>query len=209
MQMLKAYFSILDIRQVGELDDIQFLSFLRDSTDLTQGQAYKVFDMFDVDDSGSIEFDEFYLICCMLIAIKDECEKEFLWRHCRTCFELLDEDGSDSVSIYEFETFGFMFNISKRASRMIFRDFDVDNSKELDYEEFRMFTLACIDKQQRIDEEKLQRTLTQKNTGYSGVFGTVKTQEAHRSPTKPSEYFGSSGIKDKVTELLPSRCNIS
>lgn len=29
-----------------------------------------MFDMLDVDDSGSIEFDEFYLLVCMLIAVK-------------------------------------------------------------------------------------------------------------------------------------------
>ncbi len=63
--------------------------------------------MFDVDNSGSIEFDEFYLLICMLVAIKDSDEKQFLWRHSRTCFELLDEDGSGSVSLDEFETYVF------------------------------------------------------------------------------------------------------
>lgn len=51
----------------------------------------------------------------------------------------------------EFETFAFMFNISRRASRDIFSDFDKDRSEELDYEEFRMFTMACLDKQFEID----------------------------------------------------------
>lgn len=88
---------------------------------------------------------------------KDHEEKQFLWRHSRTCFELLDEDGSQAVSMEEFETFGFIFNISSRASHRIFKDFDVDNSKELDYEEFRMFTLACLDKQQEIEAEKNKR----------------------------------------------------
>ena len=94
----------------------------------------------------------------MLVAIKDRAEKQFLWRHSRTCFELLDEDGSNAVSMDEFETFGFIFNISKRASRKIFRDFDVDDSKELDYEEFRMFTLACLDKQKEIDAAGTEAT---------------------------------------------------
>ena len=69
-------------------------------------------------------------------------------------FIFQDEDGSNAVSMEELETFGFIFNISRRASKMIFRDFDVDDSKELDFQEFRMFTLACIDKQQDIDEQE-------------------------------------------------------
>ena len=159
VQFIKQYFDDLDARGNGELDDVQFVAFMSMSTNLNEQDIYKVFDMFDVDHSGSIEFDEFYLLICMLVAIKDHEEKQFLWRHSRTCFELLDADGSNAVSMDEFETFGFIFNISKRASRRIFKDFDVDESKELDYEEFRMFTLACIDKQTELDykEGKVKR----------------------------------------------------
>eukprot|EP00948_MAST-09A_sp_MAST-9A-sp1_P000018 g18.t1 len=161
----------MDVLKTGELDDIQFLSLLKGLTDLPDNQIYRVFNMFDVDDSGTIEFDEFYLLVCMLIAIKDQDEKQFLWRHSRTCFELLDEDGSNSVSLDEFETFGFIFNITKRASRHIFRDFDVDDSKELDYDEFRMFTLACLDKQREINrDDEIEKRVRQNNNSNYGNF---------------------------------------
>eukprot|EP00741_Cyanophora_paradoxa_P006121 tig00000944_g5936.t1 len=153
------FFNCLDIRDLGAIDDVQFLAFMKASTDLPEAQIYKVFDMFDVDDSGSIEFDEFYLLFCMLVAIKDKEEKQFMYCHSRTCFELLDEDGSKSVGIPEFQRFGFVFNFSKSATNQIFKEFDVDGSKELDYEEFRMFTLAAIDKQQEIENQKEQARL--------------------------------------------------
>ena len=38
-------------------------------TDLSHDQIYKVFDMLDVDRSGLIDFDEFYLLVCILISI--------------------------------------------------------------------------------------------------------------------------------------------
>jgi hypothetical protein len=53
---------------------------------------------------------------------QDDLAKQFLWYHSRTCFELIDVDGSNAVSRQEFETFAFMFNISRRASRDIFKD---------------------------------------------------------------------------------------
>lgn len=50
--------------------DIQFYCFMRSVTDLKKGQIYKVFDMLDVDRSGLLDFDEFYLLICILVAIR-------------------------------------------------------------------------------------------------------------------------------------------
>lgn len=152
--LVKEFFDAIDVRDMEALDDIGFVAFLCGVTDLTERQALAVYDMLDVDSSGSIEFDEFYLLVCMLVAVKDGMGKQFLWRHSRTCFELLDEDGSKAVSIEEFQTLGMLFDISRGAAVRIFREFDVDGSKELDYEEFKMFSLAAIDKQRQLDEEK-------------------------------------------------------
>lgn len=83
--LLLEYFKALDVR--GELGfdgilrvyfnyyrssvlDIQFYTFLKSSTDLNRDQIYAVFDMLDVSHSGLIDFDEFYLLVCILIAVK-------------------------------------------------------------------------------------------------------------------------------------------
>jgi len=157
VQVLFEFFTLLDVRGSGELDDVGFTSLMQGLTDLSERDAYKVFDIFDVDGSGSIGFDEFYLIACMLIALKDGQTKQFLWNHSRTCFELIDTDGSNAVSRKEFERFAFMFSIGRKAAKNIFSDFDKDNSEELDYEEFRMFTMACLDKQNEINESRTNR----------------------------------------------------
>jgi hypothetical protein len=47
---------------------------------------------------------------------QDHQEKKFLWLHSRTCFELLDEDGSKTVSLDEFYTISIVFNISRQAA---------------------------------------------------------------------------------------------
>ncbi|KAJ3096096.1 EF-hand calcium-binding domain-containing protein 9 [Phlyctochytrium planicorne] len=131
---------MLDWRGTGSLDDIQFNSFMLASTDLKEVQIYKVFDIFDLDRSGSVEFDE------------DGQGKQFMYQHWRTCFEILDEDGGKTVSISEFKTLGFLFNFSQRAIRNIYKEFDIAGNAELDYSEFRLFVLAAIDMQNKIDK---------------------------------------------------------
>jgi Ca2+-binding EF-hand superfamily protein len=51
-------FSLLDWRKTGALDDIQFSVFLQMVTDLNSKQIEKIFDIFDLDRSGAVEFDE-------------------------------------------------------------------------------------------------------------------------------------------------------
>lgn len=66
---------------------------------------------------------------CILYTRQDKQEKEFIFRHSRTVFELLDEDGSNDISAEEFESFGFLFNFQGRAVRQIFREFDVSGDQ--------------------------------------------------------------------------------
>lgn len=86
------------------------------------------------------------------MTVQDKEEKQFIFRHSRTVFDLMDEDGSNSISAEEFEEFGFLFNFQGRAVRQIFKEFDVSGDQELDYQEFRMFAMACIDKQIELQE---------------------------------------------------------
>ena len=45
----------------------------------------------------------------IILEYQDGEEKQFLYRHSRTCFELLDEDGSRRLSENEFQKLGFLF----------------------------------------------------------------------------------------------------
>ena len=52
------------------ISDIQFYVFMKHATDLSRDEIYLVFDILDVDHSGLMDFDEFYLLIAILIAIK-------------------------------------------------------------------------------------------------------------------------------------------
>ncbi|CAH3148825.1 unnamed protein product [Pocillopora meandrina] len=122
-------FRLIDVHDEMVLNDVQFCAFMKTATDLSTNQIYKVFDMLDVDGSGAMDFDEFYLLICILIAVQDKAEKNFIYRHSRTVFDLLDEDNSGNISAYEFETFGFLFNLQGEAIQTIFGEFDVSGDQ--------------------------------------------------------------------------------
>lgn len=153
LKVIYDLFMMLDMHGDNALNDVQFCAFLKSITDLTTTQIYKVFDMLDVDGSGSIDFNEFYLLICIVIAVQDREEKHFIYRHSRTVFDLLDEDKSGNISAEEFENFGFLFNLQGDAIREIFSEFDVSGDQNLDYTEFKMFAMECIDRQTKMDNQ--------------------------------------------------------
>lgn len=60
--MVHELFKALDWNSSKQLDDIQFLSFMNVSTDLTNIEIYKIFDLLDLDGRGSVVFDEVSLM---------------------------------------------------------------------------------------------------------------------------------------------------
>ena len=50
--------------------DIQFFAFMHIVTDLNKKAIYRLFDMLDVDRSGLIDFNEFYILICILLAVR-------------------------------------------------------------------------------------------------------------------------------------------
>ncbi|XP_039251933.1 EF-hand calcium-binding domain-containing protein 9-like [Styela clava] len=158
-RLVLAYFNALDVHGHGKLNDIQFYQFMKKVTNLNKQQIFLVLDMLDQTATGYIRFQEFYLLACILISLKDRVEKQFIFRHSKLVFEMMDEDGGGTISADEFGHYGFLFNLKDHSVRDIFFEFDVSGDEELDYKEFKMFAMACIDKQRELDEKKKERMM--------------------------------------------------
>ena len=65
----------------------------------------------------------------MPLDLQDKQEKQFIYRHSRSVFELLDADGSHNISAEEFESFGFLFDFDGGAARQVFQEFDVSGDQ--------------------------------------------------------------------------------
>ncbi|KAM6475237.1 EF-hand calcium-binding domain-containing protein 9 isoform 2-T2 [Liasis olivaceus] len=156
---LTAYFHLLDVHMKNALNNLQFYHFLHYVTNLSSAQIMLVFDLLDWDGKGEIGFDEFYMLVCIIMAHENHLEKQFMYRHSHAVFELLDMDGGHTVAPAEFQATRFLFNIRKTELSQIFKDFDISGDEQLNYKEFKMFTIFCIDRQQRKAKEKLRRQL--------------------------------------------------
>ena len=147
VKLLYEFFKLLDVHDTECLNDVQFCVLMKRFTDLDENRIYKVFDMLDTDSSGSIDFNEFYLLACILIAVKDNMIKTFIYRHSRTVFDLIDYDQNGTISAQEFKIFGFLFDMDNECIGDIFAEFDVSGDQNLNYSEFKMFAMECIDRQ--------------------------------------------------------------
>ncbi|KAK2176286.1 hypothetical protein NP493_673g02017 [Ridgeia piscesae] len=75
-RLLLELFRMLDFHCKMCLNDLQFCTFMRFASDMSRHKIYQVFDMLDVDRSGEMDFDEFYLMTSILVAQKDGDEKQ-------------------------------------------------------------------------------------------------------------------------------------
>ena len=60
-----------------------------------------------------------------VVKLQDRVVKQFVFRHSRTVFDLLDADGSNGISAIEFSICSFLFGFHGAAVRHIFQEFDV------------------------------------------------------------------------------------
>ncbi|KAK2144246.1 hypothetical protein LSH36_775g00040 [Paralvinella palmiformis] len=154
-RLLNEYFNALDVHNKSGLNDIQFSNLMKVITDLTQTEILFLFELFDLDASGILEFGEFYLMVCILIATKDNIMKGFIHMHSRVVFDLLDANSSGTISVSEFKKYGFFFDFTPDAINGVFHEFDVSHDQVLDYREFRMFALACVNSKKEMNREEV------------------------------------------------------
>ncbi|XP_036604362.1 EF-hand calcium-binding domain-containing protein 9 [Trichosurus vulpecula] len=155
VKALSEYFQVLDVHRKQALNDVVFYHFLHHVTDLSRNQIMIVFDMLDWDATGEIGFDEFYMLVCVLLSHENHLEERFIYRHSRPVFELLDREGALRVKLSQFEAFRFLFNFRNQEMKQIFKNFDVTGDERLNYKEFKLFTIFCLDKHQ--ERQKLER----------------------------------------------------
>ena len=126
------------------MDDIMFKHFI--NAVLKDGRkADDMFELFDTDMGNSVDFDEFYLCVCILIAIKDNVIGHFFEANTRVCFDLLDTESLGMITKNQTKQMAIILDMTPREVMSNFEEFDTSHDEALDYEEFRLFALRCID----------------------------------------------------------------
>ncbi|XP_006864908.1 PREDICTED: EF-hand calcium-binding domain-containing protein 9 [Chrysochloris asiatica] len=186
VKALMDYFHLLDVHHKNTLNDVLFFHFLQHVTNLTKPQIMIIFDMLDWNAVGEIGFDQFYMLVCLLLSHQNHLEKQFIYRHARPVFELLDQDGDLRIGQDNFQLYSFLFNIKKQELKELYRDFDVTGDCRLNYKEFKLFTIFSVDKyqeRQRVKKEKAEKSLFKKKVSQENDIISV-----HSAPVYPNNY---------------------
>uniref|UniRef100_A0A8C2RWH2 EF-hand calcium binding domain 9 n=1 Tax=Capra hircus TaxID=9925 RepID=A0A8C2RWH2_CAPHI len=157
VKALVEYFHLLDVHRKKTLNDVLFYHFLHHVTDLTRNQITVVFNMLDWNAVGEIGFDQFYMLVCILLAQENHLEEQFIFRHSRPVFELLDLDGELKIGPDNLHMYNFLFNIKKQQLRDLYYNFDITGDRLLNYKEFKLFTIFSMDKYQESQKAEKRR----------------------------------------------------
>ena len=76
---------------------------VEDKLYLQNDYIQRIFHMIDRQGRGDILWQDFYLVVAILISLKDRNEKQFIFRHSKIVFDLMDEDGGGTISADEFK----------------------------------------------------------------------------------------------------------
>ncbi|XP_029797286.1 EF-hand calcium-binding domain-containing protein 9 [Suricata suricatta] len=157
VKVLVEYFHLLDVHHNNTLNDVLFYHFLRHVTKWNRSQITIVFNMLDWKAVGEIGFDQFYMLVCILLAQQNHLEEQFIFRHSRPVFELLDLEGQLRIGPENFHMYNFLFNIRNQELRELYHDFDITGDRYLNYKEFKLFTIFTWDKYQERQKAKKEK----------------------------------------------------
>lgn len=65
----------------------------------------------------------------MFLSKQNHLEEQFIFRHSRPVFELLDLDGELKIGPGNFHMYNFLFNIKKQQLRELYHDFDITGDR--------------------------------------------------------------------------------
>lgn len=138
---------MLDYTQKG-LDDVVIRFFLEEvfkDKVIRKKDCEFIFNLFDTNLTSTIDFDEFYLLIQILIAIRDRQIRQFFNANTRVCFDLLDSDCLGMITNRQQRELCFLLNMKKKDVIKKFNDHDTSKNEALDFEEFKILVQDCLD----------------------------------------------------------------
>ncbi|XP_005599286.2 EF-hand calcium-binding domain-containing protein 9 [Equus caballus] len=190
VKALVDYFHLLDVHRKNTLNDVLFYHFLHHVTTLKRRQINIVFNMLDWSAMGEIGFDQFYMLVCILLARENQLEEQFIFRHSRPVFELLDLDGELKIGADNFHMYNFLFNIKRQELRELYHDFDITGDRLLNYKEFKLFTMFSMDKYQERQKAEKEK---EKDKDKDKVL--LKKKRSHQVNMSPNTSFWNKWIR--------------
>ncbi|KAH0791978.1 EF-hand calcium-binding domain-containing protein 9-like [Histomonas meleagridis] len=157
-QVVHKIYDMLNFNHLG-LDDVVFGLFVSSLLEGNSEAHQFLFDLFDTDGSNRVEFDEFYLLILILVALKDNQAIPFFAQNTRVCFDLLDIESMGMITMRQAVYLSVLLNIDKKIIDQKFIEFDTSNNNALEFDEFELFIMSVLDNTQSTSNKKSKREL--------------------------------------------------
>jgi len=128
----------------GTFDENQFLFHMRLLTYFRDHDLLDIFDLFDKDDSGSIGFEEFFLLLALLAARESGRSTQFLFMHGKKLFEIVSR-GAPKISFQVFARIGLICGIPELALLNRLKEFNITLFDSFDCSEFLQYYFVILD----------------------------------------------------------------
>lgn len=153
-QIIRKFYQMLDYTSNG-IDDVVLKQFLKKVIKNIKDEVCTfIFNLFDTNLTSTIEFDEFYLLIQILIAIRDKQIRQFFNANTKVCFDLLDSDCLGMITNRQQNELCFLLNMEKKDIKSKFESHDTSKNEALDFEEFKILVQDCLDNLD--DQQKMQ-----------------------------------------------------
>eukprot|EP01095_Lingulamoeba_sp_RSL-Kostka_P007685 TRINITY_DN2472_c0_g1_i1.p1 TRINITY_DN2472_c0_g1~~TRINITY_DN2472_c0_g1_i1.p1 ORF type:complete len:257 (-),score=58.72 TRINITY_DN2472_c0_g1_i1:105-875(-) len=140
--------------------EAQFTIFMHELTDMGDPQIVTVFDIFDTQHKGILDFTSFFILFSLYCGLESGQTLLFLYQHYEILFEIIHH-GKDELSWGDFAKFGYIIGLSEKElfSRLAF--FNIDIFETITKEEFVMYYYVIL---KNIDDVRKELVTTVSDT---------------------------------------------
>eukprot|EP01121_Diplochlamys_sp_Union-15-3_P006775 TRINITY_DN1729_c0_g3_i1.p1 TRINITY_DN1729_c0_g3~~TRINITY_DN1729_c0_g3_i1.p1 ORF type:complete len:224 (-),score=26.98 TRINITY_DN1729_c0_g3_i1:55-726(-) len=158
------------------LEENQFIELIRNLTSFRDAKILELLDIFDKEDTGTIYWDEFFLLVALFAALESKHCTRFFHKYSNRMFEILGGTKTNPLNFERFSRLGFVLGIPEEHVLLTLQELEVEKIRlnNVSFEEFNLYYFTILDKIDRgIDlsapnsSSQLRRTVSRDKETFS------------------------------------------
>jgi len=145
---LRKWFADHATTRTNQLDENQFVAFMRNLTCFPDYRILEILDIFDINDSGAINWDDFFILVALFAALESKKCTQFFYKWKNKIFELLAHQGANTINFERFSRFGYVIGIPEEHMLLTLQELEIEKSRlnSINFEDFQLYYFAILEK---------------------------------------------------------------